>query len=82
MKTICPLFFFLIGAAVAGCADKKAAEEKARRDADAKARADAARKEMQTLPQVFRPRYDGKRLEPEPTKTDSTTAGTDPAKKS
>ena len=78
MKTIHPLFLFLIGAALAGCTDKKAVEEKARHEAEAKARAEAARKEMQTLPQVFRPRYDGKRLEPEPVKTNSTTAATDP----
>ncbi len=39
------------------CSDRKAAEEKARQDAEAQARADAARKEMQVLPQTFKPRY-------------------------
>jgi hypothetical protein len=73
MKMIYPFVFLLTVTMVGnGCADKKAAEEKARQDAEAKARADAAKKEMQTLPQAFRPNYYGKRLEPE--KSPVTTA--------
>lgn len=64
MKTIRFLLLLLIAATVSACADKKAAEEKARQDADAKARAEAARKEMETLPKVFQSRYN-KRLEPQ-----------------
>jgi hypothetical protein len=37
---------------LAGCAERKA-QEKARQDAEAKARADAARKEMEALPKTF-----------------------------
>lgn len=79
MKTIGLLILILLGALVtAGCADKKAFEEKARQDADAKARAEAARKEMQTLPQAFRPRYN-KKLEPD--KATTTTPAAEPTKK-
>lgn len=52
-----------------GCADKKAAEDKARQEAEAKARADAAKKEMQALPEAFKPRYN-KRLDQNPPKTE------------
>ncbi len=51
---------------VAGCADRKTAEQKAREEIEAKARAEAARKEMETVPKVFRPQYHNKRLDPEP----------------
>lgn len=54
---------------LAGCTDKKAAEDKARQEAEAKARADAAKKEMQTLPETFKPRYN-KRLDQNPAKTE------------
>lgn len=58
--------------ALAGCTDKNAEANKARQEAEAKARADAAKKEMQTLPEAFKPRYN-KRLDqnapkPEPEK--------------
>lgn len=36
-----------------GCADREAEARKAREDAEAKARAEAARKEMETLPKAF-----------------------------
>lgn len=81
MKTIRLLVLLLTVAMLTACTDKKAEEEKARRDADAKARADAARKEMETLPPVFRSRYDGKRLQPEAPKTGTTTTTTEPTKK-
>jgi hypothetical protein len=43
-----------------GCGDKAATENKAREEADAKVRADAAKKEMKTLPETFKPRYNRK----------------------
>lgn len=79
MKTIRFFLLLMIAVAASGCADKKAAEEKARQDADAKARADAARKEMETLPKVFQSRYN-KRLEPEP-KQETPAATPQPAQK-
>jgi hypothetical protein len=81
MKTIYLLTSLLFITAFIGCADKKAAEEKARQDAEAKARAESARKEMETLPKVFRPRYDGKKLQPEPAKNDASTPTPEPTKK-
>jgi hypothetical protein len=65
MKTNYPLMLLVITALVTGCADQKAAERKVREDAAAKARAEAARKEMEAVPKVFRPQYHNKRLEPE-----------------
>jgi hypothetical protein len=52
-----------------GCADKKGEADKARIEAEAKARADAAKKEMQTLPDAFKPRYN-KRLDENAPKTE------------
>lgn len=46
-----------------GCAKDNSAELKAKADTESKARAEAARKEMEALPKAFRPRYN-KRLEP------------------
>ena len=65
MKTIRPIILLLIAASLAGCSDKKLAEKTAQEEAAAKARAEAARKEMETVPKVFRPQYHNKRLEPE-----------------
>ncbi len=79
MKTIRFFLLLLIAAVVSGCADKKATEEKARQDADAKARAEAARKEMETLPKVFQSRYN-KRLEPQP-KQETAAPAPQPAQK-
>lgn len=39
-----------------GCVDREAEARRAREDAEAKARAEAARKEMETLPKVFKNR--------------------------
>lgn len=75
MKKIYPLMFALAATLIAGCADKKAAEQKARDEAAAKAQAEATRKEMETAPKVFRPQYHNKRLEPE-TKPAAPTSGT------
>lgn len=81
MKTICPLILVLAAALIPGCADKKAAEQKARDDAAAKAQAEAARKEMETAPKVFRPQYHNKRLEPETKPVSSPTGTPQPATK-
>jgi hypothetical protein len=48
------------------CSDQRA-EQKAKEDAEAKARAEAARKEMDTLPKTFKSRDIFKKNEPEPT---------------
>ncbi len=86
MKTTSPLVILVATTMAIGCVDKKAAEEKARQDAEAKVRADATKKEMETLPQAFRPRYYGKRLVPETppattATTTTTTTATEPPKK-
>ncbi len=39
-----------------GCADREAEARRVREEAEAKARAEAARKEMETLPKVFKNR--------------------------
>lgn len=71
MKTSRPVVLLLLAFAIAGCTDQRAVDEKARREgeakaqAEAKARAEATKKEMETISQVFRPRYN-KRLEPAP----------------
>ena len=52
---------------LSGCTDKKLAEDNARQEVEAKARAEAAKKEMQTLPETFKPRYN-KRLDQNPPK--------------
>jgi hypothetical protein len=47
-----------------GCTDRKAEQQRAADEAAAKARAENARKEMEKLPETFKPRYN-KKLEPE-----------------
>lgn len=64
------LLMIVLGVAVAGCTDRRAEQDKTRRETEAKVRAEAARREMEVLPQVFRSRYN-KRIAPEPT-TSST----------
>jgi hypothetical protein len=81
MKPICPLMLALAATLIVGCADKKAAEQKSRDDAAAKAQAEAARKEMETVPKVFRPQYHNKRLEPETKSAAPAASATQPAKK-
>lgn len=39
-----------------GCADREAEARRVREEAEAKARAEAARKEMETIPKVFKNR--------------------------
>lgn len=77
MKPTTSLILIALLAATVGCSDKKAAEEKAKQDAEAKARADAAKNEMKTLPKTFQtPDYFEKN---EPAKA-SETKKQDPSK--
>lgn len=80
MKKSYLLVLILLTALFAGCTDQKAVEQKARDDAAAKARAEAARKEMETVPKVFRPQYHNKKLDPD-SKSTAPTAPAEPAKK-
>ena len=50
--------------ALTACTDHKAEQQRAADEAAAKARAENARKEMEKLPETFKPRYN-KKLEPE-----------------
>jgi hypothetical protein len=78
MKTVPTFVFFLVVAVATGCTDKAKEAEKAKQDAAAKARADAAKKEMQALPTVFStPDYfkknpQAKSADSTPTKTETT----------
>lgn len=63
----------------AGCTDREAEARKAKEEADAKARAEAARKEMDTLPKTFKSRDIFKKNEPE--KQPVPTSADVPAKK-
>lgn len=56
MKPTLTLILTLLVICLVGCTDQKAAEQKAKEDAEAKVRAEAARKEMETLPTVFQNR--------------------------
>lgn len=80
MKMIYPTILFLVLSLLVGCADKKAEEEKARQEAEAKARADAARKEMRAMPETFKPRYN-KKLEPADAKAGTQTVTPEPQNK-
>lgn len=72
-----PIILIFLALIVSGCSDKTAMETKAREDADAKARADAAKKEMKALPDTFKPRYNQKLDQPD----SKSTATTPPAEK-
>lgn len=50
--------------ALTGCTDRRAEQQRAADEAAAKARAENARKEMEKLPETFKPRYN-KKLEPD-----------------
>lgn len=67
-----PLTLILI-LILSGCSDKASLDKKAQEDADAKVRADAAKKEMKVLPEAFKPRYNQKLDQPD-------SKGTTPAK--
>lgn len=53
MKTLLKMGSVLTVLLAVGCADREAEARKAREDAEAKARAEAARKEMEALPKTF-----------------------------
>ena len=53
MKTILKVGAFVMVLLAVGCADREAEARKAREDAEAKARAEGARKEMEALPKAF-----------------------------
>lgn len=50
--------------ALTACTDRVAQQESTRQKSEAKARAEASRKEMEKLPETFKPRYN-KKLTPE-----------------
>ena len=80
MKTTLTLVLIVFATITTGCSDKTKEAEKAREDAAAKARADAAKKEMEKLPQVFQSRDIFKKNEPAKP-VDATTSNTTTAKK-
>ncbi len=54
MKCSLPIWILCVAlVGLAGCSDRKAEVKKAQEDAQAKARAEAARKEMEQLPKTF-----------------------------
>lgn len=65
MKTMLKVGAFVAVLLAVGCADREAEARKAREDAEAKARAEAARKEMEALPKAFKSRDIFKKNEPE-----------------
>ena len=76
MKTILPLVLCAALVLAAGCSERSKEAEKKKQESAAKAHADAAKKEMQTLPEVFStPEYYKKSAPannaPTETKTDS-----------
>ena len=65
MKNRLIIGFSLVVLLTSGCTDREAEVRKAKEDADAKARAEAARKEMEVVPKVFKSRDYFKKNEPE-----------------
>lgn len=65
MKKRLIIGFSLVVFLASGCTDREAEVRKAKEDADAKARAEAARKEMEALPKAFKSRDYFKKNEPE-----------------
>ncbi|AHF94133.1 hypothetical protein OPIT5_06190 [Opitutaceae bacterium TAV5] len=53
MKTILKMGSVLMALVAVGCSDREAEARKAHEEAEAKARAEAARKEMEALPKAF-----------------------------
>jgi hypothetical protein len=58
-------FYLLLMVLLASCTDRDAELRKAKEEADAKARAEATRKEMDTLPKTFKSRDVFKKNEPQ-----------------
>jgi hypothetical protein len=80
MKPTIPLISILLIVTSLGCSESKKQTEKVQADAAAKARAEAAKKEMDTLPKVFRSRDIFEKNEP--TKSQQNPTDTPAAKKS
>ncbi len=74
-----PIGLTIVACALTGCTDRKAQQENVRQEREAKARAEASRKEMEKLPETFKPRYN-KKLTPEaaPSKGEADTKSTEP----
>lgn len=77
MKTHLFIGLSLVVLLASGCTDREAEARRAKEDADAKARAEAARKEMDAMPKAFKSRDYFKKNEPEkkpePTPAPKTT---------
>ncbi len=80
MKFRAKILLLVLPLAVIGCTKKAAEAEKSRQDVEAKARADAAKKEMATLPKVFSTPDYLKKNEPAKT-TPPRSAPNEPPKK-
>lgn len=78
MKTRLFVGLSLLVLLASGCTDREAEARRAREDAEAKARAEAARKEMEALPKTFKSRDYLKKNEPEK-KSESAPAAPKPA---
>lgn len=65
MKTKLLAGGFLVIVLVSACTDREAEARRVKEEADAKARAEAARKEMDALPKAFKSRDYFKKNEPE-----------------
>ena len=65
MKTCLLLGLIFAFSMASGCRDREAEARRAKEDADAKVRAEAARKEMDALPKAFKSRDYFKKNEPE-----------------
>jgi hypothetical protein len=65
MKTIFKIGAFVAVLLIVGCTDREAEARKAREDAEAKATAEAARKEMEALSKAFKSRDIFKKNGPE-----------------
>jgi hypothetical protein len=73
MKTRSTIFFSVaVLLAASGCTDREAQARKAKEDAEAKARAEAARKEMEAAPKTFQSRDYLKKNEPAKTPDPAT----------
>jgi hypothetical protein len=64
MKTMLLVGGLCVAVLASGCTDREAASRRAKEEAEAKARADASRKEMETLPKAFKSRDYFKKNEP------------------
>jgi hypothetical protein len=64
MKTLLTTVLLLTIPMLGGCTEKATASQTAKEEADAKARADALKKEMETAPKVFSNRDIFKKNEP------------------